>query len=226
MNREHGHFEIHIIDAMRINLGRRRHYVALAGWRAWLLSVLLVASERLCRPLARHFDRKARPFNEAGIGIVADDFIDMALIEPVEKAPRYRGRAPRSAHADVKRQVKHLKRDGLKALASGDYSSICSLVARALENIAALEAQHQAHFAMSVHLLESLGFAALHAPDYIAADASCEPLARQLVAIQLRLCDGGLLMDRLAQHCHQHGAGILVNDVPHIPFLRDWDAAR
>lgn len=226
MNSEMGHFEIHIADAMRINLGRRRHYVALAGWRAWLLSVLLVASERLCRPLARHFDRKARPFNDAGIPIVVDDFIDMALIEPAEKPPRYGARAPRGAHAQVKQRVKALKRDGLARLARGDYAGICALTADTLEGIQALQDAHQAHFAMSVHLLESLGLAALHAPDYIAADQRCEPLARQLVAIQLRLCDGGLLMDRLAQHCHQRGAGILVNDVPHIPFLREWQARR
>lgn len=226
MNQDIGHFETHIVDAMRINLGRRGHYVAVAGWRAWLLSVLLVASERLCRPLARHFDRKARPFNAAGIAIVENDFIDMALIEPADKPPRYTGRAPRSAHAAVKRRVKALKRQGLAQLAEGNYAAICALTADTLEALEALERQHQAHFAMSIHLLESLGLAALHAPDYIAADARCEPLARQLVSIQLRLCDGGLLMDRLAQQCQQRGAGILVNDVPHIPFLRDWQARR
>lgn len=224
MSEQMGHFEIHIVDAIRTNLNRRKHYAAVAGWRATLLSILLVMSERLCRPLARRFDRKAKPFNDSGIGIVENDFIDMALIEAVEKPPVYSGVASAAARREVKCIVKRLKRDGLRSLKAGDYEHICAGTASALQQIEALQARENVHYAMTIHLLESLGFAALHAPGYIAADQQTQPLARQLVAIQLRLCDGGLMMDRLAQGCHQRDAGIMINDVPHIPFLRDWQS--
>ena len=75
---------------------------------------------------------------------------------------------------------------------------------------------------MTIHLLESLGFAALHAVQYIEQDAQVESLCRRLVAIQVLLLTGGIFYDRLAQPCHAQGAGILLNDVPVIPFLTDY----
>lgn len=71
-------------------------------------------------------------------------------------------------------------------------------------------------------MLESLGLAALHAPQYLEqSGGETEKLAKQLVGVQLWLADTGIYMDKLAQGCHAMGAGIIVNDVPEIPFLAE-----
>ena len=220
-----GHFETHLRDAIRTNLARRPVYVARAGLRARLLSLLLVLTERLCLPLARHFDRRAAPFNVQGIAVVENDFIDMQQIADADTAPAFSKVAPPAAHRQVKQLVRQYKRDGKAALASEDFQRICTLTADTLTAVQALEQQHQAHFAMTIHLLESIGYAALHAPAYIEQSrGEARPLCRSLVAVQLALADGGLLMDKLAQRCHARGAGILVNDVPAIPFLHECRA--
>ena len=61
---------------------------------------------------------------------------------------------------------------------------------------------------------------------YIEQDAQVETLCRRLVAIQVLLLTGGIFYDRLAQPCHAQGAGILLNDVPIIPFLTEYHALK
>jgi hypothetical protein len=219
------HFSTHLRDAIRINRERQPYYASQTGGRSRWLSRWLVLSEYLCLPLAHYFDRKAAPFNARGIGIVADDFIDMVHILPAETPPPLQGVAGPTTRARVKSALGTYRKEGLQALSAGDYQTICASTAATLAWLSVEERQCGASFAMSRHLLESIGFAALHADAYLKADPATATLARQLTGVQLRLADAGVLSDRLAQQCHRLGAGIIINDVPTIPFLEGWHEA-
>jgi len=223
---KYGFFEQHLRDAIVINRQRAAAYVALAGWPARLLAFLLIGSEWLTLPLARYFDRRARPFNQAGIPVVQNDFVDMADIRPQDAPPLYRSQASRAQRKQLRQALITLQRTTLPLLDKHAFSELADEVAATLRYVQTLEQQAQCHFAMTVHLLESLGLAAFNATAYVRADAACLPLCRQLVGIQLRLLTGGLVYDRLAQRCHIRGAAVVLNDVPHIPFLSHWQQSR
>lgn len=216
------YFEIHLREAIALNRQRRAYYIARTAGKARLLSHWLVASEQVCLPVARYFDKRAKLYIQQGVPVVKNDFVDMADVADVEQKTRYRGIASHSTRTEVRNLLRRAKREGRSLLGRADYAAICVLLADALHQLEEIEAACRAHFAMSQHVLESTGLAALHAPQYIASDASVGKLCRQLVGIQLYLLEGSVLMDSLAQPCHALGAGIIVNDVPAIPFLQEY----
>jgi len=173
-------------------------------------------------PLAYYLDRQALPFNRQGLTIIVDDFVSMADIKPANTPPVFTGRATKSERAHLLSQLKSFQRLARREIAAHDYAKIAELTAKQLHDVAAFERQCSAHFAMTIHLLESLGFAALHAVTYLKESPQCATLCRRLVGIQIYLVNSGMLFDRLAQNCHVRGAGIIVNDVPHIPFLSEY----
>lgn len=221
-----GYFYTHLADAITINRARRAHYVEQTQGKARLLSRGLVASELMCLPLARYFDRQAQPFIEQGIDIIKNDFIDMEHIQPLGSPIRYQAVADAATVKELQQSLKRLKKNGLAALKQQDYAAICEQTAAAMDTLDQLEQRAGAHFHMCKHMLESLGIAALHVPQYLEqSNGKTEKLGRQLVGVQLWLCDTGILTDKLAQPCHAMGAGIIVNDVPEIPFLAEYSAA-
>jgi hypothetical protein len=52
------------------------------------------------------------------------------------------------------------------------------------------------------------------------------PLAKAFLAVQLLPFDQTLPLDLEAQALHARGVGIVVNDVPAIPFAAEWEAAH
>ncbi|MBU1106420.1 MAG: hypothetical protein KKB51_07125 [Candidatus Riflebacteria bacterium] len=90
-----------------------------------------------------------------------------------------------------------------------------------------LEKQHNAHLAMLVHMLDSVGYTALHAADYQhEAEGKTDNLAHQFLAIQIFPLQECLPTDHKAQALHAKGFGIIVNDVPNIPFLAAWNEVQ
>lgn len=222
-----GYFNKHMVDAIRINRSRRPAYVAQAGNTARLLSHWMVGMERLFIPVTLYFDKKAAPFIEAGIPIVKNDFIDMEYIEDPSKPPQYTGISTPAVFQRLNTALKDLKKEGALALKKDDYMAICEHTAEVLSLINKLEDESQAHLAMSKHMLESIGYAALHAPIYLEqSQGQTEKLGKQLVGLQVWLADAGVGTDKLAQRCHKMGAGILVNDVPYIPFLDEFKEVK
>lgn len=225
VNQSTGYFEQHLLEAIVINTQRRAYYMAHTQKKARWLCALLVWSERFTLPLARYFDKAARAFNARGIAVVEADFVPMADVKPVETAPIYQGIATASQRNTVLLWLKNLQKQVKPAVQQGDYQAVAKATAHVLQQVHDYEQQTQCHYAMTVHLLESLGFAALHAVQYIQQDSQVMPLCKRLVTIQVLLLTGGVFYDRLAQPCHAQGAGILINDVPVIPFLQEYHSA-
>lgn len=218
-----GEFERHVAEAIQSNLARRPYYRKQAGWAAWVLSVILVMSERLTIPLARRFDRQALPFQEKGIPILANDFVEMSEIRPKESPPHYQGEADRKLRREVKSLLRKTKKTSLAALSRGNYSIVQEELAVALSKLESIYEMEEVHFAMTRHLIESAGIAALHVPSYIrASSGEASELCRRFVKLQVRVIDRAIFLDMLAQQCHSNGVGILVNDMPDIPFLEEF----
>lgn len=217
-----GHFEQHIVDAITINSERKAYYQQKTQGKSTWLSLLLIWSERMTIALARYFDKAALPFNQRGIAVVEADFVPMDDIKVKETEPIYRKIASPEQRQEVLLWLKQLQKQAKPALKQGNYKAVADLTAQLLQKLHDYEQQTQCHYAMTIHLLESLGFAALHAVQYIQQDVQVETLCRRLVAIQVLLLTGGIFYDRLAQPCHAQGAGILLNDVPVIPFLAEY----
>ena len=77
---------------------------------------------------------------------------------------------------------------------------------------------------MTRHVAESVGLAALNGSHYAAASGGATTrLSERLIRSQLTAFASSLWMDRQAQMQHARGVGILVNDLPHIPFEAQWE---
>lgn len=215
-------FYRHVSEAIHSNKSRRSYYRQVAGRRAWWTSTILIFTERLTIPIARRFDRMALPFNERGIPVVEDDFVEMSLILPKETPPRHLGEPDRISRSVVRRLTRNARKASMAALKRGNYAIVQQELAAAIHELEAVERQYDLHFAMTKHLLESAGLAALRAPVYIrASSGEAGNLCRKFVALQVKVIDKGIFLDRMAQSSHRKGAGIIVNDVPDIPFLAE-----
>lgn len=224
-----GEFVKHLADAIVVNRARKPIYAALTDGRSKRLSTALIWFERGSIPLAAWTDWRAKRFNARGIPIVKDDFVSMERIRAPETPPRYRRRASDAELATLRTLVAGYAADLGRTIAASDFDAAAAASHGALLEIERLEEAWQAHLCMSRHFVESIGLCALNAPRYAAAsDGATVPLSRLLLSSQrfgLRFVAG---FDRMAQEIHALGAGMLLNDVPDIPFLERWNerAAR
>ena len=213
------YFNIHLKEAIALNLSRRAYYTKIAGQRARLLSHLLVASERLCLSIANYFDTRAQPFITKGIPVVKKDFVSMDLVESVDAPPKFKQCANPRSFSLLSEDLKLCQKKAKKGLLEKDFIAVAECIHLTLLGIEELEKSEASHFAMVKHVLESAGLAAFNAFAYSKRDHKVEKLCCSLVSIQVNLVGNSLFFDKLAQKCHERGAGIIVNDVPAIPFV-------
>lgn len=191
---------------------------------------MLIRTEYVCLLFALVFDRRGRRFNEAGIPIIQDDFVSMEEIGDPHDPPAYANRAGRGEFEAVSaelRQYKRCLRDSAKTL---DFEQAARDTARMLTTVAERETRCEAHFAMVRHLLESIGLAAVNAIRFAELSAGkTRLLSRDLLMFQAKGVRAAIALDRRAQQVHALGVGIIVNDVPSIPFpapLQDRNVGR
>ena len=212
-------FYQHIQDAIRINRQRRPVYDAMAGRLARRASALLIGTEYVCLPFALVFDRRGKRFNEAGIPIIRDDFVSMEEIGDPNNPPKYTGLAGRGDFEAVRAELHEYKRcmrDSAKAL---DFEQAASDTARMVAAVVEREARCEAHFSMVRHVLESIGLAAVNAIRFAElSGGKTRRLSRDLLLFQIKGARTAVALDRRAQKVHALGVGIIVNDLPAIPF--------
>lgn len=214
--------ERHLKDAIALNSDRRARYAELTDGRSDGLFRRLILSERALLPLARVIDAQAAPFVARGIPVVEADFVPMERVAPFgtpvpPAAPM--GEAEQAAARAVLRAVYRDSGEGLEATVRS-----CAL---GLEELRLVEREAGLSFAMSRHLLESLGYAALHGLEHNrASDGETAGLVAAMVGLQ-RL---GLVtldpvgIDQQANAFHQQGLGVITNEMPVIPFEEELGA--
>lgn len=217
----------HLHDAIASNRERRDYYAGRSNGASRALSDQLIRLERLTLPFAMYFDAQARRFNRQGIPIVERDLVPMSGVRPADTPPSHRNVASK---ADLQRLDGWLDtyREATSAALEGrDFQRIGQLTAGLLSQLEGLETTADAHFAMTRHMVESVGYAALHALDYrVASSGETDDLAARFIKLQAFGLTGTVAIDRKAQDLHRRGIGILVNDVPDIPFLKEWQERK
>jgi len=216
----------HLAHAVAVNLWRAPRYAWMSRGRSIPASVLLVSSELALLPSLFLMDVWALGPQSKGVPVLARDLMPMAPLP--EPGPAMRPRmSSRKGRADV--------RDVLDAyLAStsrgGELVSLGERIARTrglLSVLRALEHAQGCHWAMHLHLVESLGLALEHlAGDLEQNKHEAKPIVEAYEWMHRRALKTAWVLDVAAQWAHASGAGILVRDVPPIPFDADGhDAA-
>ena len=228
---EHGLVD-HLRAAIRQNIARRPDYRRRGGGRAWALSVVLVGHERSLVPIAALLDRQARRLWREGVPVLAADLQPLALAPPpgrslggVRAVPRgERGALVRFAWTTVRALGACLRRRGFHA---DRFRDVARTVEGALDALERLEGASAARFALTAHVLESIGIASLNGLAYAArSEGRTVPLSRRFAAGQVLLVPGAVVLDVLAGPVHARGVPLFVDDVPPVPFraaLRQLD---
>lgn len=217
-------FAEHLNEAIALNTEREPLYYDATDGRTVGLSQLLITSERSLLPTAEEFDARALEFHAEGIPIVAADFVPMSGVPAYDAPIAHHGFLSEEARTAASTAL-----DPLRTVDPAEFQEVADKAYQALLTLAEIEATYDVHLAMTKHLLESPALAALHAIDYAAlSDGRTSQLSTDLISYQLELPmerDLGLLVDAEANQYHMEGVGIIVNDVPHIPFVEEYEAA-
>ncbi len=216
-------FYDHILGGIRSNQARGPVYDRLSGGDSRRILRKLTLFQRAFLPLAWLVDRRAHRFQRRGIPIVAGDLMPVAGLPAPETPPRWRGKLASGPARQVKEDLKTFKHRFWNLVQAADFHAAARLTWETLQMVKAVEEREACHLAMVKHFLESLGLGALHAVRYV-RDSRGEviPLAKAFLAVQLLPLASTLPMDLDAQALHARGIGILVNDVPAIPFEAEW----
>ena len=204
--REHGPFESHVREAIALNRERRADYVREGGWRAGMVSRILVGSERALLPVARRMDKRAEA---ARCGAFATVF------SPMSEAPDPRQLVSGRLHGlavctRLAARLRPLVREATRLLARQPEAAEARL-AEALHLARETARTHHLHLAMTVHLLESarLGASLAH--------GECRAVLIRFVRLHALGVPPALAVDALAAPLHARGVGVLANDLPPIP---------
>lgn len=220
-------FATHLRDALASNRARREVYAARSGGASRALSDHVIRLERLTLPFAALFDLRARRFNRQGIPIVSRDLVSMSGVRPADTPPEHRGVATRPQVRQLEGWLAAYRKDVSRSLGRRDFERIAELTHDLLGRIEGLEVEADAHFAMTKHVAESVGYAALHAVDYHAqSGGKTDDLAARFIRLQAFGLMGTVPIDQRAQALQQQGLGIIVNDLPAIPFEAEWRERR
>ena len=216
---DHGAFTTHLIEAIGVNQTRRPFYAQRTQGRSRRISAYLIGTERLLLPWARDFDRRALRFQRRSIPILEDDLFSMAGIRPVEAPPRFSRRADAVALERVRRRLRTLRDRLRQAVPVAAFEAAAEAALEALEAVEAWEETEAAHLAMSRHIIESIGLFSVNATRYRDASAGeTVPLSKRYLRLQMFGLAGCVGLDVMAQRIHGYGVGIVVNDLPSIPF--------
>lgn len=211
----HGSGTEHLEEAIELYESRRHEYSVLTNGVSDSLFNRLIGLERAAIPLAKHYDWLALPFNAEGIGIVRDDFVSMDAVKAVTAPVTPASPWSSVIEPDVKQLI-----STLPTAVSDNYAEVADITFQAIVALDLLEQQHNIYLAMTRHVLESIGFAAINAVDYAAlSEGRSNSLANRFISLQIQTLRASAAdLDRRANRSHQLGVGVLVNDLPHIPF--------
>lgn len=215
-----GGFSLHMEEAISLYEDRRHVYSEESQGLSDELFKRLLAYQRMLLPIARYVDWRAKRFNMKGVGIVRDDFVPMSgagdIYDSIVPAQPWRAEAEEFAKSIFL---------ALRGYHPSEFDAISDAAYVALHDISVFEQETQIYLPMLKHVLESLGLAALHAGEYSElTNGDTDKLAKDFLALQMRALSSQLItMDQLANGLHQLGIGVLINDLPPIPFENEYD---
>lgn len=217
----------HLDEAIRSHESRMPYYSEQSGGASDPLFRKIAALQRLNLPIAWYIDLQARRFQKAGIPIITGDLFSMATIYPKEQSPRYTGVMSAETMKAARIRVRDYQKKAFHHVSKNEFYKVAEATHELVVYLRQLEKQHNAHLAMMIHMLDSVGYTSLHAADYQRdTHSATDNLARQFLTIQIFPLQECLPTDHKAQALHAKGIGVIVNDVPDIHFLQEWEKAQ
>lgn len=216
---KHGPFAEHVVEAIKCNRERTRYYETVSQGRTRALSKSYIALEQTILPVARIFDRWAARFWAKDIPVMRDDFVSMAAIPPAATCPERMGRLSPAGIKDYRRVLKTFRKNVYRAAAGFDFVKIQIEAIAALTSLKRLQLQHRCNLSLSIHLIESVGLAGRNAHRLKREhNGKADSFYRLFIIMQTLGVKMFADIDVKAQYFHQEGIGIIVNDLPAIPF--------
>lgn len=214
-------FEAHLDEAIELYEHRKDIYSAISQGKSDTLFFTLITTEKLLKPLARGYDWRANRFNNQGIAIIEADFVSMDnVFEPEKPLP------PAVAFtAEDQSFIKQVMESFHPFKDSQNFIGLAEHAVHTLELIELYEQEKQIYFQMLKHVVESIGFGALHAHQYhCESNGETDILANDFLNLQITgLNELIIFLDRKANELHQMGIGVLVNDLPTIPVVVEFE---
>lgn len=213
----------HLYEAIISHEKRMPYYASVTGGQSDPIFKKIAFMQRMNLPVAWYIDLQARKFQKNGIPIIVGDLKSMATIPPKEQKPKYHGVLDNQIFNEIRIHLREYQKKALKFVKADNFAGVAAETLKMVNYVRYMEKQHKAHLAMTVHMLDSVGYTALHADKYQKqSQGETDNLARQFLKIQILPLQECLPADKKAQNIHKLGAGVIVNDVPDIPFLQEW----
>jgi hypothetical protein len=223
----HSGFTIHLIDAIGVNVRRARLYARQSQGRSWSLTIRLIAAEAVLIPTAWAFDLWGGAFYSQGLPAVTGDFVSMRALPAGDRPLGSFQNPPAHVWRDLEADVTFYGDVIRTATVATDFRLVCQACEALLDSIDRLRSAYGLPLPMTRHVVESLGYGAVHALAFAKrANGATDGLYSQFLGLQAMGIAAGVAIDRDALPVHADGIGILVNDLPHIPFREEWQAIR
>ena len=211
---------IHLVQAIAVNLLRMIGYAIRSRGRSIPVSMLLVSFEMASIPLSIVFDLWGKLRLKLSLSKI---FISMRHIHQAGRSPRYQKPMSWKMARELQSQIMSFFKAASAGLRGEDWDGFISSCASFLEELTVLEGEKEHHLGMSKHLMESIGWTALFGQLHIRKKGNGELYFTLLTWTQLSALPLTILFDYLASKAHRFGVGIIVNDVPDIPFLKNFE---
>jgi hypothetical protein len=223
---QHG-FVVHLLEAIALNASRARTYARQSQGRSWWLSCRLITVETLLIPVAWSFDLWGGSFQAKGMPAVAGDFASMQAAAASDR-PLSPIRQPQPAvWRDLADDLAFYGQVIQRATEARDFRLVCQACDALLDSADRLQTSHGLPLPMTRHVLESVGYGAVHALELQDRSAGAtDGLYASFLGLQAMGLQPGLDFDRAALPVQADGVGFLVNDLPPIPFREAWAAYR
>lgn len=208
---------MHIKEAIQINKLRKVKYSALSNGKTKSLSSVLITSEKLTLPIAKYYDRKGEMYNDNGIMVVKEDFVDMNLPDfdrPVNKRATWTSKINDNLNVLIRDFMSKTKID-LKS--DKDLSIIYDEGLKYYKSVKEIEENNQVNCIMTKHVLESICLISKNGISYaLQSNNNTVGISKGLIFWHKIALKNSVWLDRWGNKFHQKNIGILVNDMPEI----------
>jgi hypothetical protein len=214
-----GCFTHHLLEAIDLNETRRPVYAAWTGNESVAISDALIASERAVLLIASWMDARARPYRDAGIALLCEEFAPMSLAPPLQRRPDATPAAQSSgsATAAAMQNGAEIRRELERAL---DRRGLLAVSLLAERTIARLDSDPDRNCLLR-HVLESFHRVAVlaprqHARALAAGLPSPLPISVDLLRAHLLSLEMAADLDARAAPLQARGIEILCRELPPI----------
>lgn len=219
------HFTHHTKSAIVINKRRKKYYSDLSNGKTNKISFWLIFFSYLLLPFCNFIDLKGRKLQKYDSNILRNDFRELTEISEYSQEILRKNIITIKSYKQIDNfRIKYIKKIR-KNLKNNDLQKICFATKEFIELIEDTENKENCNLPMTKHLAESIGYQALHGITYAQkSNNKTLKLTKFLIRIHIwGLFNSMNLLDKKCQNFYKNGIGIVLNDVPTIPFLFEFE---